>query len=68
MMVRMKTTHGVVTYNFHLLVGRIGFVTTAMIAFEGDSARLSIAVLGNIVLGRNVVVRFSTADGTALSK
>ena len=39
-----------------------------MIAFEGDSARLSIAVLGNIVLGRNVVVRISTADGTATSK
>ena len=39
-----------------------------MIVFEGDSARLSIAVLGNIVLGRNVVVRFSTADGTATSK
>ena len=55
-------------YNFHLLVARIGFVTTAMIAFEGDSATLSIAVLGNIVLGQNVVVRFFTTDGTAISK
>ena len=33
---------------------------------EGDgTADLTVAVLGNVELGREVIVRFSTADGTA---
>ena len=35
---------------------------------EGSSATLSIAVLGDTALGRNVIVRFSTADITAIGR
>ena len=49
-------------------VARIGFEFTALGVIEGSSATLSIAVLGDTALGRNVIVRFSTADITAIGR
>ena len=49
-----------------LTAARIGFLNTTLLVNESSGfATLYVAILGNTTLGREVVIRFSTADSSA---